>query len=265
MLFPELSMSGCNINGDVVKGRITAIESFGSVDGPGVRFIAFLAGCPLRCLYCHNPETWQKTAGKEITSTELFKQAMRYRPYWKGGGGITVSGGEPLWQIDFVTDLFKQAKANGVSTCIDTAGAPFTYDEPYFSKLSELLKLTDLLLLDIKHIAEVKHQELTGQSNANILEFARFLAKINKPVWIRHVLVPTINDDEASLQKLSDFIASLGNVKRVEVLPYHRLAIHKYEELGIKYRLNDIEEPTKEQVKSAENILRVADYTAYKN
>lgn len=246
------------------KGRINAVESFGSVDGPGLRYIFFLQGCPLRCKYCHNPETWAGTGGMEMTAADALGKAMRYKSYWKNGGGITVSGGEPLMQAAFVTALFTLAKEQGISTCIDTSGAVFSREEPVFSRLAALLAVTDTVLLDIKHIDEAKHQELTGQGNAQILDFAKYLAEIQKPVWIRHVLVPGINDDMESLTRLSAFVAGLGNVQRFEVLPYHRLAIHKYEELGIDYPLSDVPEPSKEAVARAEEILRTSEYQGYK-
>ncbi len=260
MLFREPSMNACN---NEVLGNIDSFESFGSVDGPGIRFIVFLAGCPLRCLYCHNPETWSTSGSKQETAAAVLKQAMRYRPYWKGGGGITVSGGEPMLQMEFVTELFRLAKAEGISTCLDTSGAVFTEAEPQFSKINALLSVTDLLLLDIKHIDSEQHKKLTGKANANILAFAKYLAKLGKPVWIRHVLVPGINDDEASLAKLSDFIAALGNVERVEVLPYHRLALPKYADLGIKYPIPDIMEPSSASVAKAKKILQVEKYQKY--
>lgn len=247
-----------------ISGRITSIESFGSVDGPGLRYIIFLAGCNMRCKYCHNPETWPCTAGKLTTAEDVVKKAMRYKPYWKKGGGITVSGGEPLMQPEFVTEIFRLAKKQGVSTVIDTSGEPFTREEPQFSKFQKMLELTDLLLLDLKHMDDKAHKELTGKSNASILAFARYLAEIHKPVWIRHVLVPGVTDSAVNLQNTSRFIASLGNVERVEVLPYHRMAIHKYEELGIPYRFKDIKEPTAAEVRRAETILQVDKYQGYK-
>ena len=207
-----------------IKGLIHSTESFGSVDGPGVRFIIFVQGCPLRCQFCHNPDTWNMTDKNGATwrsADELLAQALRYRTYWKNGGGITVSGGEPLLQIDFLLDLFKKAKAKGIHTTIDTAGGPFTREEPFFSKFQELMQYTDLLLVDIKHIDEKAHKELTGKTNKNILDMIRFLSDIKKPVWIRHVLVPERSDYDEYLNRLNDFIQTLDNVERVEILPYH--------------------------------------------
>ena len=206
-----------------VKGYIHSTESFGSVDGPGVRFIIFVSGCPMRCQFCHNPDTWKMQDGELKTTDELLKTALRYKSYWKDKGGITVSGGEPLMQMDFLIDLFKKAKEQGVHTNIDTSGAVFTKEEPFFGKLQELLKYTDMLMLDIKHIDDEQHKILTGQSNKNILEFARYLSDIKKPIWIRHVLVPERSDKDEYLERLHDFIETLDNVERVEVLPefYH--------------------------------------------
>ena len=245
------------------NGRISATESFGSVDGPGIRFIVFLQGCRYRCLYCHNPETWALTGGYEAAPEEILRQALRYRPYWKQTGGITVSGGEPLLQIPFVTALFRRAKERGVSTVIDTAGEPFTYDEPFFSAFEELLPLTDLFLLDLKQIDDVKHRALTGVSNESALALAQFLSERGKRMWIRHVLVPGWTTGEDDLSRLSDFIASLKTVDRVEVLPYHAMALHKYEELRLPYRLGDTPAPTAEEIARAEEILRVGEYRGY--
>ena len=245
------------------KGRISSTESFGSVDGPGIRFIVFVQGCRYRCQYCHNPETWEREGGYEATAEEIFRQAFRYRPYWKQKGGITVSGGEPLLQLEFVTELFRLAKAKGVNTVIDTAGEPFTYDEPFFSVFEKLLPLVDLFLLDLKQIDDVKHRALTGVSNESALALAQFLSERGKRMWIRHVLVPGWTTGEDDLSRLSDFIASLKTVDRVEVLPYHAMALHKYEELRLPYRLGDTPAPTAEEIACAENILRVGEYTGY--
>ncbi len=247
----------------ICKGRISATESFGSVDGPGIRFIVFVQGCRYRCQYCHNPETWEREGGYEATAEEIFRQAWRYRPYWKQTGGITVSGGEPLLQLAFVTELFRIAKAKGVNTVIDTAGEPFTYDDPFFSAFEELLPLTDLFLLDLKQIDDVKHRALTGVSNESALALARFLSERGKRMWIRHVLVPGWTTGEDDLRRLADFIAGLKTVDRVEVLPYHAMALHKYEELRLPYRLGDTPAPTAEEIARAEEILRVGEYTGY--
>lgn len=247
----------------ICKGRISTTESFGSVDGPGIRFIVFVQGCRYRCQYCHNPETWEREGGYEATAEEIFRQAWRYRPYWKRTGGITVSGGEPLLQLEFVTELFRLAKEKGVNTVIDTAGEPFTYDEPFFSAFETLLPLSDLFLLDLKQIDDAKHRALTGTSNESALALARFLSERGKRMWIRHVLVPGWTTGEEDLGRLSEFIAGLKTVDRVEVLPYHAMARHKYEELHLPYRLGDTPAPTAEEIASAEEILRVGEYRGY--
>ena len=247
----------------ICKGRISATESFGSVDGPGIRFIVFVQGCRYRCQYCHNPETWARAGGYEATPEEIFRQAWRYRPYWKQTGGITVSGGEPLLQLAFVTELFRLAKAKGVNTVVDTAGEPFTYDEPFFSAFETLLPLSDLFLLELKQIDDEVHRALTGVSNASALALARFLSERGKRMWIRHVLVPGWTTGEDDLRRLADFIAGLKTVDRVEVLPYHAMARHKYEELHLPYRLGDTPAPTAQEIARAEEILRVGAYTGY--
>ena len=240
-----------------MKGRISSIETFGSVDGPGIRFVIFTQGCQFRCLYCHNPETWDLNKGYEIDSTELINKALRYKEYWGNEGGITVSGGEPLLQIDFLISLFKEAKKYGINTCIDTSGGPFEENNiNWLNKFKELLNYTDLILLDIKEIDEQKHIKLTGKTNKNILDLAGFLNKLNFPVWIRHVIVPglTLNIDD--LKKLRKFLDTLSNIKKIEVLPYHNLAISKYQELNIKYKLIDTRLPTNEEIELAKNILK---------
>lgn len=254
-------MNGCKLPH---LGRISSVESFGSVDGPGIRYIIFLAGCRLRCLYCHNPETWGVLGGEEKSAAAVLAAALRYRPYWKGGGGVTVSGGEPLLQAAFVAELFRLAQEDGVSTCLDTAGEPFKRGGPNFAAVMRAVSRSDLVLLDIKHIDEGKHKKLTGTTNQNILDFARYLAEQGKPVWLRHVLVPGYTDDAVSLNRLSRFAAGLGNVERFEVLPYHSMARAKYENLQIPYPLSHVTEPDKDAIRRAEEILRVADYQGYK-
>lgn len=238
-----------------MQGYIHSTESFGSVDGPGVRFVIFVSGCPMRCQFCHNPDTWNMKVGELRSTDELLKQALRYKTYWKDGGGITVSGGEPLMQIDFMIELFRKAKELGINTTIDTSGAPFTREEPFFSKFNELMKYTDLLLVDIKHIDGEEHKILTGHSNRNILDMAEYLSEIQKPVWIRHVLVPERNDSDKWLKKLNDFISKLNNVKKVEVLPYHTFGEYKWKELGLEYPLAGIDPPSKERIENANQIL----------
>ena len=239
----------------MTKGRIHSFETFGSVDGPGVRFLVFLSGCTFRCKYCHNPDTWSRPAAVEMSADEVLAKALRYKAYWGKDGGITVSGGEPLLQIEFLTELFEKAKQKGVSTCIDTAAGPFTREAPWFGAFRKLMDMTDLLLLDLKHIDSAAHRELTGADNANVLDCAKYLAEIGKPVWIRHVLVPGVNTDEPSLSRLGAFIRTLTNVKKVEVLPYHSLGVPKWKSLGFSYALEGVQPPSVEQRVLAERIL----------
>lgn len=237
------------------KGFIHSIETFGSVDGPGVRFIVFMQGCPMRCRYCHNPDSWQPRVGQELTADELLDKALRYRSYWGDKGGITVSGGEALMQIDFVLELFSKAHALGVNTCLDTSAQPFTRKSPWFDRFEALMAVTDTVLLDIKHIDDEAHRKLTRFGNINILDCARYLSEIHKPVWIRHVLVPGITDYDASLHRLHDFLVTLDNIERIDVLPYHTLGVFKYEKLGMEYPLDGVPVPTKERVDNAIRIL----------
>lgn len=238
-----------------IKGRIHSVESFGSADGPGVRYIVFLKGCNMRCQYCHNPDSWAKDGGELMTPEEVLKKALRYKTYWKEKGGITVSGGEALLQIDFVTELFRLAKEKGVNTCLDTSGNPFSLEEPFKSKFDELMKYTDLFMLDIKHMDDAAHRKLTGQTNQNILEMAAYLSDHGKAMWIRHVLVPGITTEEDELHRLRSFLDTLKTVERVEVLPYHTLGVFKWKELGIPYQLEGVDPPTKEQIDRAKEIL----------
>ncbi len=252
-----------NKNPEEITGRIHSIESFGSVDGPGIRFILFLKGCPMRCQYCHNPDTWALKEAKTMTAKQAFEQAYRYHTYWKRKGGITVSGGEALLQTEFVTEVFRLAKKKQVHTCIDTSGAPFTREEPYFSKFNELLKYTDLFLLDIKQINDERHKKLTGHTNANILDLAQYLSEQGKDMWIRYVLVPGVTDDEKDLRELAEFVKRLNTVQRFEVLPYHTLGVFKWEELGLDYALKEVSPPSEEEIERADKILGTADYIGY--
>ncbi|WP_027431639.1 pyruvate formate-lyase-activating protein [Lachnospira multipara] len=246
-----------------IIGRVNSLESFGSVDGPGVRYIVFLKGCHMRCKYCHNPETWSMEGGMEMTPSQVMEKAIRFKAYWKNGGGITVSGGEALVQIDFVIELFKLAKSKGINTCLDTSGNPFSMDPEYLKKFDELMSLTDTFLLDIKIIDDEKHKILTGWTNKNILDLAKYLSDNNKDMWIRNVLVPGVTDDQEDLEGLRDFVASLKTVKRFEVLPYHTLGVVKYAELGIKYELEGVLPPTKEEIQRANDILETEKYQGY--
>ncbi|MGN1050795.1 MAG: pyruvate formate-lyase-activating protein [Acutalibacteraceae bacterium] len=243
------------------KGLIHSFESFGSVDGPGIRFVVFMQGCNMRCAYCHNPDTWKKENAPNAqfyTPEEVLDKALRYKHYWgkdMKDGGITVSGGEPLLQIDFLLELFKKAKEKGIHTAIDTSGEPFNRKGEFFKKFKVLMEYTDLVILDIKHIDKKEHLMLTGKDNSNILDLACYLDEINKPLWIRHVLVPEITDKDNYLLELSSFLQSLSCVCRVEVLPYHTLGVYKWENLNIPYRLKNLSPPSEERIRNAEKIL----------
>lgn len=235
-------------------GHIHSIESFGTVDGPGIRFVIFMQGCTLKCKYCHNRDTWKVNSGKKITIDELVKEIQNYRTYIENsGGGVTVSGGEPLLQAEFVTELFKNLKELGIHTALDTAGSI-----PLSPSIKELLKYTDLVLLDIKHIDDEKSKILTGLSNKNNLDFAKYLSNNNIPVWIRQVILPSYTDDENDLLKLKDFIESLSNVEKIELLPYHDLGKFKWKELGFEYSLNDVKSATQEDINRAKTILNIS-------
>ena len=249
-----------NYEQNVIKGNVHSLESFGLVDGPGVRYVVFLQGCALRCKYCHNPETWAG-GGSQWTARQLFDKVYRYRQYWKDNGGITVSGGEPLLQIDFVTEFSKIAKMKKVHTAIDTAGQPFTMEEAWLGKFEELMKYTDLIILDFKEWTYEKHKALTGKGNDNIKEMAQWLSDHGKKMWIRHVLVPGLTDGEEDLKAMAEFISKLKTVEKVEILPYHALGIPKWEKIGIEYQLKDAVAPTDEEVTKAEELLNVKAYS----
>ena len=239
-----------------MTGRIHSFESFGTVDGPGIRFVVFMQGCPLRCQYCHNPDTWG-AGGQEYSAEEVAQRIMRYKNYFGDKGGVTVSGGEPLLQIDFIVELFTILKAKGIHTCVDTSGITFKKDnEAVAEKHKKLLAVTDLFLLDIKHIEDEACKKLTGQSNENTLAFAKFLSDNGKKMWIRQVLVPNVTDKEEDLKTLRAFIDTLATVEKVEVLPYHTMGVVKYEKLGLDYPLKDVAAPSKERVLCAKTILQ---------
>lgn len=237
------------------RGFIHSIESFGSVDGPGIRFLIFLQGCPMRCQFCHNPDSWKTGVGEEWYADDLLDKAERFRSYWGDKGGITVSGGEALLQIDFLLELFEKAHQRGINTCLDTSAQLFTQKGVFFEKFERLMQVTDTILLDIKHIDDEEHRKLTRHSNQNILDCARYLSDIKKPVWIRHVLIPGITDKDEYLVQLRDFLKTLDNIQRIDVLPYHTMGIYKYEKLGIDYPLKEVNPPSADRVENAKRIL----------
>ncbi|MBR6627156.1 MAG: pyruvate formate lyase-activating protein [Lachnospiraceae bacterium] len=223
-----------------MQGRIHSLESFGTVDGPGVRFVIFTQGCPMRCAYCHNPDTWETNAGTLMEPAYIIEQYERNISFYRGGG-ITVTGGEPLLQIDFLIDLFTLAKSKNIHTCVDTSGITYNPENPaLLAKLDHLMTLTDLVMLDIKHIDPEKHRNLTAQPNTNILKFAEYLSERNVDTWIRHVVVPGLTDDDKYLYDLGYFIGGLSSLKALDVLPYHTMGESKYEKLGMEYRLKGV-------------------------
>ena len=238
-------------------GKIHSVFSGGTVDGPGIRFVVFMQGCPLRCKYCHNPDSWKVGAGEERSVYDLVSEIVRYKNYYGQKGGVTVSGGEPLLQIDFVTELLKEVKSRGINTAVDTSGFTFNISDSESVKKHEILdEFVDLYLLDIKHIDDKLHKSLTGVHNQNTLNYAKWLSSRGKRIWIRHVLVPGLTDDDESLSKLSEFIKTI-NVEKIEVLPYHTMGEVKYQNLGIDYPLKGVEPPSKEVIEKAKRILGV--------
>ena len=243
-------------------GFIHSTESFGTVDGPGVRFVIFLQGCPMRCKYCHNPDTWKMNSGSVRTARSLIQEYQRNAPFYTKGG-ITVTGGEALMQIDFLLELFALAREQGIHTCLDTSGITYHPGQSnYNDKLDKLMELTDLVMLDIKHIDPSGHKDLTGHDNSGILDFARYLAEKNVPVWIRHVVVPGITDDPGQLSRLGAFIGTLPNVKALDVLPYHIMGVRKYKELDIPYPLEGVPPATQQQAKEAKQTILTAYWQA---
>ncbi len=241
------------------KGYVNSLETFGLVDGPGVRFVVFLQGCFMRCKYCHNPETWKLQEDcQEYDAQTLFNKAYRYRTYWGDHcekGGITVSGGEPLLQMDFLIEFFTLCKQKGVSTTIDTAGQPFNRDPEWLAKFDKLLSLTDYIMLDLKAFNKDLHKKVTGWENDNILDMAKYVSDKGVKLWIRHVLVPGLTDQEDELVNMREFISTLKTVERVEILPYHTLGLVKWMNLNIYYPLQDTPTPTEEEVERAKKLI----------
>ena len=233
--------------------KVHSIESFGTVDGPGIRFVLFLQGCHLQCKYCHNRDTWDIKSGEYKSLDDIFEKIKRYKNYMKlSGGGVTVTGGEPLLQVKFLIELFKKLKQEGIHTCIDTSGIVAITDD-----IKELLKYTDLVLLDIKHINDEKCKKLVGVSNKRELEFAKYLSDNNIKIWIRQVVVPGHTDDEQDLLELKKFIKSLKTVEKVQLLPYHNMGKFKWEKLGSKYELENVRPANQDDVDRIKKILGI--------
>lgn len=239
-----------------MTGYIHSKESFGTVDGPGIRYVLFMQGCPLRCIYCHNPDTWETGKGEKITPDEVLQEFNKNRSFYSKGG-ITVTGGEPLLQVDFLTELFKKAKAENIHTCIDTSGITYNTDNPaYMQKLDELMKYTDLVMLDIKHIDPESHKKLTSKDNSRVLDFAKYLETKKIPLWVRHIIIEGYTDKPEDLRKLGEFIGKLKNLKALDVLPYHTMGVNKYKEMGISYPLEGMEAlPMEKAVEAKKYIL----------
>lgn len=233
--------------------KIHSVESFGTVDGPGIRFVIFLQGCHLKCKYCHNRDTWNMIGGEYKSIDEIFEKIKRYKNYITlSGGGVTVTGGEPLLQINFLIELFKKLKTEGIHTCIDTSGMVNITEG-----IKELLKYTDLVLLDIKHIDTVKCKKLVGTGNKKELEFAKYLSDNNIKMWIRQVLIPGYTDDEKDLIKLREFINTLKTIDNIQILPYHSMGKYKWNELGLTYELEGVPDATQDDVNRVKKILGV--------
>lgn len=234
-----------------VTGRIHSIETCGTVDGPGIRFVIFMQGCPLRCKYCHNPDTWKLGDGQEKTVDELITEIKKYKSYMKfSGGGVTVTGGEPLLQGKFIKELFKRCKEEGVHTAVDTSGYLFN------DTTKEVLDYTDLVLLDIKCYDRDRYKYITGVELDPTLKFMDYLGEINKPVWIRYVLVPGLSDNEEYVKNLSIYLSQFSNIEKIEILPFHKMGEFKWKELGYDYELTDTVEPTEEEVIKAMSIIK---------
>ncbi len=237
-------------------GRIHSTESFGAVDGPGTRFVIFTQGCPMRCQYCHNPDTWSVNEGTMRSVEELVEEFNKTKEFYQNGGGVTVTGGEPLLQIDFLIELFTAFKAQGVHTCIDSSGIVFNRSNAAFmEKMDRLLEVTDLIMLDIKHIDPEQHKVLTSQPNTNILDFAKYLDEKKQVIWLRHVVVPGITDNPVYLKQLGEFLATLHNIQALDVLPYHTMGEVKYENLGIPYPLKGLPSLTTDEAVKARDII----------
>lgn len=237
-------------------GRIHSLESLGTVDGPGLRFVVFFQGCPLRCQYCHNPDTWCMNGGKEYTATEILERMTRNITFYKTGG-ITATGGEPMAQLDFLIELFTLAKEKGIHTCLDTSGIMFDRgNKERLEKVKELIKVCDLVMLDIKHIDNSEHIKLTGSSNKNILDFALFLSEMSVQTRIRHVIVPNLTDNELYLAQLGKFLKGLKSLEKIELLPYHTLGLSKYESLGVEYPLKDTPQADSALIERSYEIIK---------
>ncbi|MCB1196310.1 pyruvate formate lyase-activating protein [bacterium] len=240
--------------------RIHSIETFGTVDGPGIRYVIFFQGCLLKCIYCHNRDTWDSQAGREVTVDGLFQEIKSYMPYFAASnGGVTATGGEPTIHAVFLTELFKKCKEHSIHTALDTSGFA-SIDDP---AIRELLDCTDLILLDIKSMNDAVFKRITGASNQKTLAMARYLCEINKPTWIRYVILPGYTDDTASARQLADFIGDMPNVEKVELLPYHSMGEFKWQLVGDTYVLHGVETPSADVMKKIRRIFEKRNIPTY--
>ncbi|WP_432401793.1 pyruvate formate-lyase-activating protein [Wukongibacter sp. M2B1] len=234
-----------------ILGKIHSVETCGTLDGPGIRYVIFFQGCPLRCQYCHNPDTWKIEDGKNVSVRELMEDILKYKSFMEfSGGGITASGGEPLMQHRFLEELFKKCKEEGIHTALDNSGCI------KLSTIKEVIEYTDLVLLDIKAFNKQRYKELTGASISPTLEFAKYLSDINKTVWIRYVLVPGLTDNLKEIEELAAFLASLQNIERIDILPFHKMGEYKWEGLGYEYKLKDTQPPDEDSIKIVKEIFK---------
>ncbi len=231
-----------------MNGKIQSFQSLGTVDGPGIRYVVFMQGCNLRCICCHNPETWDLNAGKEYSVDEVIKRVLKYKPYMKKGG-VTVTGGEPLIQIDFLIELFKRLKELNIHTALDTSGFG------NHSKLEELFKYTDLILCDVKFNNDEDYKKYTGHGITEVLSFLDVADKCNVPVWIRRVIIPNISDTKDSILDMKELLSKYNNIEKYELLPFRKLCLEKYEELGIEFKLKDTPEMDEINTKKLQELL----------
>lgn len=234
-----------------MKGYVHSIETLGLADGPGVRIVVFMQGCPLRCLFCHNPDTWEKNVNHLVDSDEIVNTVRKYRNFIEESGGITLSGGEPLYQSEFTLDILKKCKKAGFHTALDTSGTGYNKE-----LLDEILKYTDLILLDIKALTNSKYKKMTGKTIDEFNFFLDKIQKLDKKIWIRQVIVPNINDNEDYILKLKKYLSKIKNIERIDLLPYHNMGLDKYKKLNMKYRLEGTPNMDKDKLKKLDKLLK---------